>query len=170
MFFRFLPSVLVFTLLLSVMSASAQDYRALYGSRAPRTCANAKAPVKGPLTAAQAMQYFICGAEGTFGDNLYLVDQVKIEVGKGRPFLSQTDMLTDADVSSLVYPVRGSYVQYQISRLSTVFPNKGKNCSVYPAPHASGLCYRTTFGDWTCKMIDTSAPSMASQRDVAPPQ
>lgn len=155
---------------LALTSASAQNYRALYGSRAPRTCPSTKAPAKGPISSAQALQYFICGAEGQYGDALYLVDKATVEVGKGRPFLSHTDILPDADVSALVYPVRGSYVQYQVSRISTAFPNAGKNANVYVYAHASGLCYRTTFGDWVCKMVDTSAPAMSTQQNVAPPQ
>ncbi|MDO7852048.1 hypothetical protein [Hymenobacter convexus] len=171
MFIRKVPAAFICALFLVwATDASAQNYRALYGSRAPRTCANTKAPAKGPIVASQAMQYFICGTERLYGDDLYLVDKVTIQVGKGRPFLPNTDMLPDADVSSLVYPVRGSYTQYQISKLSTVFPNAGKNANIYVYPHASGLCYRTTFGDWVCKMIDTSAPAMAIQNNVAPPQ
>ncbi|MDO7845839.1 hypothetical protein Q5H92_05685 [Hymenobacter sp. M29] len=171
MFNRVAPAALLCALFLLLTSgASAQDYRALYGSRGPRTCPSTKAPPKGPISANQAMQYFICGTEGLFGDDLYLVGNVTLQIGKGRPFLPNTDMLPDADVSALVYPVRGSYVRYQISKISKVFPNAGKNCNVYPQPHASGLCYRTTFGDWVCKMIDTSAPAMAIQNNVAPPQ
>jgi hypothetical protein len=168
---RSLSIVLVFTLsLLSATGVTAQNYRVLYGSRAPRICANTKTPTSGPISNVQATQYFICGAEHTFGDNLYLVDKVVVEVGKGRPFLPDTDRIPDGDANYPVYPIRGSYVQYIVDRLSTISPNAGKNCSVFPAPHASGLCYRTTYGNWVCTMIDVMAPSVASQREIAPPQ
>ena len=143
---------------------------AAYGARNPRTCASTKAPVSGPLSAQQAVQYFICGKEGQFGDNyLYLVGDVRIEVGKGRPFLAKTDIISDADTDSPVYPIRGSWTEYQVRRISASGETRGKNCNVYLNRPASGLCYRTTFGDWSCKMVseDYRHPDL---NDVVPPR
>ena len=142
---------------------------AAYGSRNPRTCANTKAPASGPLSAQQAMQYFICRTEGEFMEMLSLVSDVKLEIGKGRPFQSGSDRFPEVDVTSPVYPIRGSFTGYSVGRLSTDQSNRGKNCYVTFNPNATGQCYRTTFGDWKCNMNDWSK-SRFDQYHVAPPQ
>ena len=168
--FQFPALVCALFVFISVSIASAQNFRATYGSRNPRTCANTKAPASGAISAQQAVQYFICGQEGLFGDLLYLVGDVRIEVGKGRPFLSKTDILSNADTDSPVYPIRGSFVQYQVGKVSTYMQNAGKNCTSYAKRNASGVCYRTTFGDWQCKMVDLSNNDSDTRYNLAPPQ
>ena len=143
---------------------------AAYGARNPRTCANTKAPASGPISVQQAIQYFICGREHEESNYLYLVDQVQIQVGKGRPYLPNTDRMSDADLDSPVYPIQGSFMKYQIERLSELFPNNGKNCTSYANRNASGKCYRTSFGDWKCQMDDLSNNVADRRYDLAPPQ
>ena len=151
-------------------SASAQSgLNAKYGSRNPRTCANTKAPASGPISAAQAMQYFICETEGEFREQLSLVSDVRLEIGKGRPFQSGSDRFPDVDVTSPVYPIRGSFTSYSVGRLNTDQSNRGKNCYVTLNPNATGQCYRTTFGDWKCSMNDWNK-SRFDQYNVAPPR
>ena len=168
--FPFLTLVCTLFVFVSVVSTSAQNIRATYGSRSPRTCANTKAPVSGPISAQQAVQYFTCGREHIDGEHLYLVDQVHIQVGKGRPYLPNTDVMSDADLDSPVYPIRGSFILYQISPLLTSQENAGKNSTTYAKRNASGACYRTTFGDWVCKMNDMNDSPSDRQHNIGPPQ
>lgn len=142
---------------IAVVSASAQNIGVTYGSRNPRTCPNTKAPTSGPISAQQAMQYVICGYEKEFEGgttSLFLVDNIKLEIGGGRPFQPGTDGMTDADVRSPIYPIRGSYNTYQIAKLYTgpelSWRNAGKNCNTYLNRPFTGKCYRTTYGDWSC--------------------
>ena len=161
---------------ISVQRTSAQNIGAAYGSRNPRTCANATAPASGPLSAAQAVQYVICGYEREYqgGEtNLYLVDTIKLQLGVGRPYQPNTDLMTDADVRSLVYPIRGTYTTYQIGKLYTgpepSWRNTGKNCNTYLNRAFTGLCYRSTFGDWSC-LTTAGGSSFPDVANTAPPR
>ena len=127
-----------------------------YGARDPLTCKSTKDPEKGPPSADQVRAYFISGFEqekgtGTLGE-LYLTENVKVEIGKGRPF-EQGDGSGDVDVHELIYPIRGSYTYYRCYPVNSVHP-LGKNSVKVEQPKAEGLCYKTTFGDWKCTMAD----------------
>ena len=149
---------------------------AAYGARNPRTCASTKAPVSGPLSAQQATQYVICGyeMEAQLVDLcLYLVDNIKLELGSSRPYQPRTDSFADIDVRSPIYPIRGSYTTYTINRLYTGpeprWQNTGKNCNISQNRLFTGVCYRTTFGDWSCVTsgVGSGHPDIAN---TAPPQ
>lgn len=129
-----------------------------FGSRDPRTCTSRKEPVKGSPTAAQLQQYFICDQEvvrrsATSGDLLYLVTDVKLEVGKGRPFSLATDAVENIDPAQTVYPVRGTYAWWQCSAIGSINGQPGKNCVKDEMTEASGRCYKSTFGEWHCLMF-----------------
>ena len=68
-------------------AAVAQDSKSIsarYGSRDPRTCEDTKAPARGAITAALALKYLNCQMEYDSGSgDLYLVENVKVEVGAG---------------------------------------------------------------------------------------
>jgi hypothetical protein len=152
---------------------------ARFGARDPHTCGSRKEPARGAPTAAQLTQYFICDNEffqpaSATGPLLYLIDNAKVEVGKGRPFSIVTDAYTDVDPSQTVYPIRGSYTQYQCSvpqPPSAPFnaPKAGKNCFKYEAPAATGICYKSTFGEWHCKMCCTGSSSGKGGVELFPP-
>src|SRR5450432_1019019 len=81
---------LTLTIALTMMTSAAigqQGLSAKYGSREPRTCPSKKEPAKGVLSPEQAGKYLACNAEGEIGSNLYLLQDIKVEVGKGTPFL-----------------------------------------------------------------------------------
>ena len=142
--------------LLLALALSANDY----GTREPLTCASTKEPAKGAPSAEQAARYFRCGptGEGVRIRSLYLMEDVKVEVGKARPFRGGgmsggVDInMPDVDPSQPVYPIRGSFQQYQCNNPKTSISPEGKNCDQSNIPKASGVCYRTTFGDWTCTL------------------
>ncbi len=175
-------SILSFALLsLITLAASASVFQAgvgkKYGARDPRTCADAKQPSHGAPSAAQAVQYVICNSEHELANQLYLLDEVKVEVGGPRPFNPRDDRnVRNLDPKQPLYGIRGSYKQYQCSPVSNYMRNAGRNCFVYDHQHAEGYCYKDTFGDWHCGMRDTgaqlvsqiAAPPGGAQPDVKP--
>jgi hypothetical protein len=57
------------------------------------------------------------------------------------------------DTSFPVYPIRGSYQKYQCGHTQGSWVYKpGQNCDLITTPQASGVCYKTSFGDWACRM------------------
>ena len=141
-----------------------------FGSREPRTCDNKKAPEDGAITADLAKQYFICQAEGVWGAEMYLVDNVELEVGGGVPYHPTLGAFDAIDVNLPLYPIRGSYIKYQCRNLQTAHTGApGTNCTIYKNPNATGYCYKDTFGDWHCYMADRSNSAENIQVGVAPP-
>ena len=127
-----------------------------FGARDPLHCDSTKEPASGAPSSEQVKAYFISGFEhakgtGTLAE-LYLAEDVKVEIGKGRPFESG-DGSGDIDTHELVYPIRGSYNWYLCYPITSV-NTAGKNCVKFGQPNAEGLCYKTTFGDWRCSMSD----------------
>jgi hypothetical protein len=154
---------------------------AKFGARDARTCGSRKEPVNGSPSAAQLKQYMICDMEyvqaaGASGALLYLVGNVNIEVGKGRPFNMRTDSYSDVDPSQAVYPIRGTFMQWQCAEPRKPIPGvtnapvAGKNCFKYETPStASGISYKDTFGDWHTKICCTVSSSGSRVEYVAPP-
>ncbi len=151
-----------------------------YAARDPVTCSSTKEPAKGAPSAQQAANYVRCHDEGEDSfHHLILEQDVKVEIGKGRPFqggrLSDINM-HDVDPSELVYPIRGSYMMYQCSNIAPGDPWQsiyaaGKNCAIYDHKNAVGSCWKTTFGDWKCTMGDPNANiTPESQKGVAGPK
>jgi len=95
----------------------------------------------------QATLYFRCEKERVPGGsdrNLYLYENVQLEIGKGRPFQVSDQLSTDADPSQPQYPVRGTADMYQCS------PGSSNNWSVQKGTTLTGVCYKTSFSDWRC--------------------
>ena len=166
----------ILTLLLTAGGTAAfaqSGIGAKFGARDPRICKSQKEPARGAPTADQLKEYFICESEKTAGDSgsaqlLYLVSNVTLEVAKGRPFNMLTDSWTDIDPSQTVYPVRGGFTGWQCSRLGSINGNPGKNCTKTEQPHASGMCFKTTFSDWHCKMLDINNDGGSMERFPPP--
>ncbi len=89
-----------------------------FGARAPRTCTDKSAPASGPITAGWARKYFICKAESYSGSTLYLVENVKVQVGGGVPYTPNLGAFHEIDVTVPLYPIRGSLVSYTCARAS----------------------------------------------------
>ena len=146
-----------------------QSLSVKYGSREPQTCTSKKEPTKGVLSPEQAGKYMVCYREGESGSNtLLLLEDIKVEVGKGTPFLQipPNQRPTTADPEGMVYQIRGSYKRYLcgiLYRTGTLL-NEGKNCSIYDNPKATGSCFRDNFGDWICNMDDLSGPGGTHQQ------
>lgn len=170
-------SVLLMFVFAAVQTAMAQAGETKipnkYGTRDPRKCEDKKAPAKGAITAALAAKYVICEAEKVSGPYLYLVEDVKVEVGGGRPYNPNMDLnVPEINVRAPLYPIRGGLVRYQCYEVNPGFTVSapGKNCNETKEPEAKGFCYRTTFGDWRCHMADFSNKSENWRQGVAPPK
>jgi hypothetical protein len=134
-----------------------------YGSRAPRTCA----AVTSPPSAAQATVMVQCTMDGDSATGLGLIQDVKLEMGSSRPFVYWTDAGLDGiDLNAKVYDLRGSYTGYFCTLVSASLNGPGQNCMKSAVPTAKGWCWKTSFGDWKCKM-QGGAPDMVIS---APPQ
>jgi len=152
-------------------NANANDNK--YGTRDAQTCKDMKAPVKGAPTAALAKQYVICDIEKVSGPYLYLVENVRVEVGGGRPYNPNADInVPEINVRLPIYSIRGSLTKYQCYEVNPNFTVSapGKNCTRYEEPKAKGDCYKTTFGDWRCTMTDLSNTNENWFPGVAPPK
>jgi hypothetical protein len=155
----------------------AQDEKSIsarYGSRDLRTCEDTKAPARGAIPAASALKYLNCQMEYLAGGgDLYLVENVKVEVGGGIPYAAIMGQrsLSEIDVKHPVYPIRGSLLRYQCQNRLTAARVPDANCTSYNEPKATGYCYKTTFGDWRCYMNDPDSNNDANIRhDVPPPK
>jgi hypothetical protein len=128
-----------------------------FGARDPRTCPSHKIA----LSAVQARLYFICDTETVVnatddsGGTLILLSDVKLELGTGRPFNYQADSFGWAtskgiDPSQTVYPIRGSFNAFRCVKLGYFGGEVGKNCTKTAAPEASGICFKSSFGEYHC--------------------
>jgi hypothetical protein len=133
-----------------------------YQARAPRKCA----AVTKPPTAAQATVMVQCTMDGLSATGLGLIQDVKLEMGSSRPFVYWTDAGLDGiDLNAKVYPLRGSYTGYFCTLVSASLNGPGQNCIKSVVPVAQGWCWKTSFGDWKCK-LQGGAPKM---ENGAPP-
>jgi hypothetical protein len=150
-------------LLVSPPLDAQESVGAKFGSRDPRTCASRTAA----LSPATAREYFICDQEYVVGPNasgefIYLVSDVKVELGRSRPFNPDTDTFGFAasnaiDPSQAVVPIRGSFNEWVCGKLGQINAEPGKSCNLTPNLHAVGLCFTNSFGDWHCTMTDLGA-------------
>ena len=141
----------------------AQGVGAKFGARDPHTCNSRKEPAKGTLTAEQVKKYFFCDQERVWTGAttfLNLVTDVKVEIGKGRPFNRSTDGFqnSDIDASEMVYPIRGGFTKWQCSPHGEWNVVPGKNCTKFENPNAGGTCWKSTFSEWHCTMLDVKGP------------
>ena len=155
-------------------AAFGQDNKSIgakYGTRDPRTCEEMKAPAKGVISSALATKYFICAAERIDGQYLILLENVKVEVGAGRPYNPNMDInVPEIDVRFPLYPIRGSHTLYQCKNPETDYISvPGKTCHRYEHKNAKGSCYKTTFGDWRCYQTELFIPNENITLNVPPP-
>jgi hypothetical protein len=130
---------------------------AKYGSRSPTICPSRKDPSRGASSSAQAVQYFVRDNEvlqelGT-RNTVFLVTDVKVEIGKARPF----DMSKDTPpayhgISTVekVYEITGSFIKWTCA---VAGPETGKNCMRSVQDQAVGICYKDWSADWHCRMM-----------------
>jgi hypothetical protein len=133
-----------------------------YQSRAPRTCAK----VTSPPSVALAAVLVQCSMEADTDFGVGLVQDIKIEMGKSRKFIYNTDAgLPGIDLDAQVYPLQGDYTAYLCRTINNMSP-AGANCGKTVMTSANGWCYKTSFGDYKCRM--QGGASQTTQGQPAP--
>jgi hypothetical protein len=121
----------------------------LYNTRAPRTCAK----VMSPPSAAQAAVMVQCTMDSLSETGLGLIQDVKLDMGAARPFVYYSDAgLAGVDLNAKIYPLRGSYTAYFCTLSSASLNPGGQNCLKSAVPSAQGWCWKSSFGDFACKL------------------
>ncbi|BCM91646.1 hypothetical protein IAD21_03521 [Abditibacteriota bacterium] len=162
-------TIILFSILAVSASIVIAGVGSKYGTRDPYVPTDRSLPKTGPISAAQAKKYVIADTEKELGEQLYLAEDVIVQVGKGRPYNPDEDInFPDIDTKFPIYPIRGSLKKYDCSPITQDKSNLNHNCSIYNEPNAKGACYKDTFGDWSCAMTDTKT-SETTQTQVAPP-
>jgi hypothetical protein len=88
---RLLPTVL--TIAASIGLAHGQaGVGKKFDTRDPLECSSLKKVTAGVPSSSQIRDLVTCKAEGTGGCCIYLYDNVKVEIGKSRPFSSWSDV------------------------------------------------------------------------------
>jgi hypothetical protein len=125
-----------------------------YQARAPRTCSSVtKAP-----SAAEASVMVQCAMEGLAPTGLTLIQDLHIQMGTPRPFVYRTDAgLAGIDLNATVYPLRGSYTTYFCRTIGNGVP-AGHSCIKTATPESEGWCWKTSFGDYKCRMHGGASP------------
>jgi len=127
-----------------------------YQARAPRTCS----AVNSPPNLSQATVMVQCSMDAVSDTGLGLIQDVKIQIGKPRPFAEWTDAgLPGIDLTATVFPLQGSYTGYFCRIVTPTFAPAGQSCIRSAVPTAQGWCYKTSFGDYKCRM-QGGAPKM----------
>jgi len=125
-----------------------------YGARDPAPCQSLKQA--GPPNPTQAAALVRCRIETERSNELWLMKDVRVEIGGGRPYNRSIDTsITEADVNVPVYPIRGSFIWSICNTRSSVVvfgKSPDRNCRETDVPQATGACWRTTFGDWSCTL------------------
>ncbi|WP_425147451.1 hypothetical protein [Deinococcus sp.] len=115
-----------------------------FGARMPRKCK----PVTHVPTETEAAALAQCATEnggepGAFDPLIYLWQNVRVQMGKSRPYAYNADShSTSIDTEARVYPIRVTGDQLSCTGKPT--------CMTRHADNAEGTCYKTTFGDWQC--------------------
>ncbi len=122
------------------------------------------------MTTALATKYVICSQEHVEGGNLYLAEDLTLQLGGAVPYNALNfPYAHDIDPKAPVYPIRASYKSYQCSAISEIMQNKGYNCNIYPRPQATGVCLKTTFGDWSCMITSADLDVLKGEHNMPPP-
>jgi hypothetical protein len=140
-----------------------------YGAREPASCTAADQAQRKP-TAAQVAQYIKCTLEGIGDGALFLIENIQVrEIGDAGKF--DASLFPDIDARQPVYPIRGSLLRYNCERegrnVAWGRADPGANCVSFLEGNASGHCYKTIAGVWSCSMSDLVTKKTEK---VAPPK
>lgn len=145
-----------------------------YDTRDPFACKSTKEPAKGVPSPSQVKDYVRCNkisGERIAGGYIWLYENVQMEIGKGRPFSSWSDVGSiDIDNSQTVYPIRGTLDSYSCRPPGSMGFPPGKNCHAKKATDFAGTCYKTTFGDWSCQGHAMGDPLTGLEANIPPPK
>ena len=141
-------------------------------NRQPRTCSSTSEPKTGPISAAQAMIYVACRAEGDrevkMEGTVYFIDILSLQVDPKPRQVTLRDIQNyggTIDPEKPTYTLTGSVVSYACFGLGNIY-QRGQNCIVRRIPQSLGKCYKTPFKDWRCSM---GVLSQTSESKMPPP-
>jgi hypothetical protein len=146
-------------------------------TRAIRTCPSRVNPKRGGISLEQAKTYFICryetftGTLGKVGSSYNFVNDLKMQMAAARPPTGADLALgyeEEIDLKQPVYPIKFNYSDAGCPAYNPSYPNPaidGK-CLVRDEVKGVGICFRSNFGEWHCKM---RPPSSTPMRWAAPP-
>ena len=144
--------------------------------RAIRTCPSRTSPQRGAISLEQARAYFICRYEtftGTLGQisaSYNYVNDLKMQIAGARPPTSADLALgyqEEIDLKQPVYPIKFKYSDAACRGYNLSYPNPATDgkCLVRDEVKGVGICFRSNFGEWHCKM---RPPSSTPMRWAAP--
>lgn len=150
-----LLACLAASLLPGTSSARPGDATA-WGARNPGACPSIRSAAAPNL--AQVAQLLRCRHEVIVSDGgeLWLMENLVVSIGAGMPYAAAYDsyVMEEADVRARVYPLRGSYTWSvcMTRRDAAIYGSPDTNCRESDVPSAKGICWKTTFGDWSCRL------------------
>jgi hypothetical protein len=122
-------------------------------NRTNRTCPSRVNPQRGGLSLEQARAYFICRYETS--DGYSFVDDLKMQMAAARP-PTRADLglgyEEDINLNQPVYPIKVSY-----RHTNCAARNLEGMCLVRDQVTGVGICFRSNFGEWHCKMRPTGS-------------
>jgi hypothetical protein len=145
-----------------------------FDTRDPVVCKSTKEPSRGAPSLSQVKEYVSCNkvsGEAISGGYISLYENGDFQIGTSRAFNAWTDAgKIDIDNSQPVYPIRGTVDSYSCRPPGTMGFPAGSNCNVRKAASFSGVCFKTTFGDWSCQGKLMGDPLTGVTHNVPPPK
>jgi hypothetical protein len=132
-------------------------------NRAIRTCSSRVNPQRGAISLEQARAYFICryerftGELGKTGSSYSFINDLKMQMAAARPPTGADLGLgyeEEIDLKQRVYPIKVSYSDAACPSYNPEYPNPTSDgkCLVRDEVKGVGICFRSNFGEWHCKM------------------
>jgi hypothetical protein len=139
-------------------------------ARVNRTCPSRVNPQRGAISLEQAKTYFICryesftGPLGKNGSSYNFVNDLKMQIAAARPS-TRADLALgyeeEIDLKQPVYPIKFSYSDASCHAYNPNYPTANdRNCLVRDEVKGGGICFRSNFGEWHCKMWPPNSTKM----------
>ena len=139
-----------------------------WGARDPGSCVPLRQA--GPPSAEEAAALFRCRREAAYdaSGELWLMEDVDVEVGGARPFMEMYNVIDmpDADTTKPVHPIKGGWTWAVCTTRADAADPDG-NCRETDVSAATGACWVTRAGDWRCFMNGRSGETRGP---TAPPR
>jgi hypothetical protein len=130
-------------------------FSAFWGTRMPRVCAAATAPPN----AEQATALIQCHMDHATREDIYLMQNIHIQMSGAHPVGSMDGVEDNIDNSSKVYDLRGSHDYYDCAPINeAVMHNTGKNCFVTHSASTGGECWKVHDGTFHCELQIMAGP------------
>jgi len=130
-------------------------FSAFWGARVPRVCGR----VTSPPNAAQATALIQCHMDHATRENLFLMQNVKVQMSGTHPVGPMDGVEDNIDNRSKVYDLHGSHDYYNCAPINeSVMHNTGKNCYVTHSASTGGECWMVHDGSYHCELQVLAGP------------